>query len=181
MAYTQVQAEQYRVSNYAPELPTNLSSIVDQRTFRKDDDFQTVTVDPIKRDAWVRGVGYLDPMDTVRRSHAQDVAQVNHLLSKIGQTAPDMPTYVPSTSVFDGLPKFASSGYQCWRGMDKDMSDAGMLPVIEQLKYDYRLRGTPDDVITDQIYDRAKTVEARIHSRGGWGERRPDDPKFLNF
>jgi hypothetical protein len=167
-AYSSAHFDQYREATHVPELPDD-PTVLDQRTFRLDEPHDTVTVDHIRpSDMWVRGSGFLSNWDTVQRGAAIDQREVRRIATVAAVFEPDFEAYCPTTGDLDMLPKYSRSGFQCWRGADKDRRREGMLPVYLQLKYDGALPEKGLRQIEWEQLQADRRIDARLNSTRGW-------------
>ena len=153
---------------HPPELPSN-PRVLDQQTFRMDDPEDSVTVDPIRVAAWIRPHDGTSHAVGIERKRSIDAAWVRHLEAH-AKIAPDFETYLPTTKDLDSLPKFSKTGFQCWRGLDKDHSRDGQLPRLSQLNYSGVFTDVDTDTMQAQLRAMRHRIDARIQdcsSRGG--------------
>lgn len=153
----------WRERSRVPALPTDPRQL-EQETYRIDFDGDTVTVDPVNLDAWNTDARNNRHDLSTRYGAAINRQAYDRVAKLAGYRVPDYETYNPTHADLDTLDRFPASKFQCWRAESKSREREGVLPAIEQLKWEGLLQDVDPRTIEYQQLQAAHRIDARLAS-----------------
>lgn len=130
----------------------------------------TVTVDPVRRDAWIYD-GYNKYEQSKKRGFAYDKMAFQQVLGWESASRGDVPLFLPTTQMLDRSQKFPipqGQGCRGWNGYDRNSERYGLLPVISQQLYDNSLQNKDPGVIEHEIREARRRAGARLFDTSGY-------------
>ena len=131
----------------------------------------TTQIDPISNKQWVHDT-HDGHAASEQRARGYDAARVQNLVGweNLHGGNAEIAFFEPSTTVLDSMEKFAvpeSERGRSWRGIIRDSSRIGRLPVIEAQKYDGALGELGRGEIERDIRESERRVAHRLFGREG--------------
>ncbi len=130
----------------------------------------TVTVDPIRNEAWLRP-GIEDRHTASKeRGQAYDSENTLHMMELLKKdTVQPVSMYLPAFKTLNEMPRYQSGNAKMgtWRGELRDVRGAGELPVIRKKRDDDALPSAPSGAIERETHEARHDVSERIFDRSG--------------
>ena len=153
----------WRERSRVPALPSDPRTL-EQETYRIDFLGDTVTIDPVNLDAWNTDARNNREELSTKYGAAINRKAYDRVAKLAGLRVPDYVTYMPTYADFDALDRYPASKFQCWRAESKSREREGMMPAIEQLKWEGLLEDVDSRTIEYQQLQAAHRIDARLAS-----------------